>query len=122
MVPLDQSVLYVRPFYVSSTSNSMPQLRYVIAVFNQQVSISSTLAGAIAGVLGGAVPTTPVGTTGGATGGGKTGQTAAYYLAQASADYSAAQAALKAGKLGTYQTDVQLMNQQLQLAQKALAG
>jgi uncharacterized membrane protein (UPF0182 family) len=119
MVPLDQSVLYVRPFYVSSTSNSMPQLRYVIAVFNQQVSISPTLAGAIAGVLGGTVPSTPGGTTGG---GGKKGQTAAYYLAQASADYSAAQAALKAGKLGTYQTDVQLMNQQLQLAQKALAG
>jgi uncharacterized membrane protein (UPF0182 family) len=119
MIPLDQSVLYVRPFYVSSTSNSMPQLRYVIAVFNQQVSISPTLAGAIAGVLGGTVPTNPGGNTGG---GGKSGQSAAYYLAQASSDYSAAQAALKAGNLGTYQKDVQLMNQQLQLAQKALAG
>jgi uncharacterized membrane protein (UPF0182 family) len=123
MVPLDQSVLYIRPFYVSSTSNSMPQLRYVIAVFNQQVSISPTLAGAIAGVLGGSVPASTGGSTGGTTGGGgKKGQSAAYYLAQASADYSAAQAALKAGNLGTYQTDVQLMNQQLQLAQKVLAG
>ncbi len=120
MVPLDQSVLYIRPFYVSSTSNSMPQLRYVIAVFNQQVSISPTLQGAIAGVLGGKVPTSPAPPSGG--GGGKTGQTAAYYLAQASAAYSAAQAALKAGNLGTYQSDVQLMNQQLQLAQRALAG
>ena len=120
MVPLDQSVLYIRPFYVSSTSNSMPQLRYVIAVFNQQVSISPTLQGAIAGVLGGKVPTSPAPPSGG--GGGKTGQTAAYYLAQASAAYSAAQAALKAGNLGTYQADVQLMNQQLQLAQRALAG
>ena len=118
MVPLDQSVLYVRPFYVSSSSNSMPQLRFVIAVFNQQVGISPTLSGAIAKVLGGSVP------SGGGSGGGTTkkGQTAKYYLAQASSDYSAAQAALKAGNLGAYQADVQQMYQQLALAQKALAG
>ena len=118
MVPLDQSVLYIRPFYVSATSNPMPQLRYVIAVFNQQVSISPTVSGAIAGVLGGTIPSNP----GGNTGRGKTGQTATYYLTKATEDYTAAQAALKAGKLGTYQSDVQLMNQQLLLAQKALAG
>jgi uncharacterized protein len=117
MIPLDQSVLYIRPFYVSSSANPMPQLRYVIAAFNQQVGISPTLAGAIAAVLGGSVPTN----TGG-SGGGKKGQSAAYYLAQASADYTAAQAALKAGNLGVYQSDVQKMNQQLQLAQKALTG
>ncbi len=117
MVPLDQSVLYVRPFYVSSSSNSMPQLRFVIAVFNQQVGISPTLSGAIADVLGGSVP--GGGGSGGTT---KKGQTAKYYLAQASSDYAAAQAALKAGNLGTYQSDVQDMYQQLALAQKALAG
>ena len=120
LVPLDQSVLYVRPLYVTSTSNAMPQLKYVIAVFNQQVGVSSTLAGAIADVLGGTIPTPPSGgTTGGTT---KKGQTATYYLTQASNDYSAAQAALKAGNLGTYQSDVQAMNAQLLLAQKALAG
>jgi uncharacterized membrane protein (UPF0182 family) len=120
MVPLDQSVLYIRPFYVSATSNPMPQLRFVIAVFNQQVGISPTLSGAIAAVLGGTIPTTSGGSTPGGT--TKKGQTAAYYLAQASSDYTAAQAALKAGNLGAYQTDVQDMNQQLGLAQKALAG
>ena len=118
MVPLDQSVLYIRPFYVSATSNPLPQLRYVIAVFNQQVSISPTVSGAIAGVLGGTIPSNP----GGNTGGGKTGQTATEYLTKATEDYTSALAALKAGKLGTYQTDVQLMNQQLLLAQKALGG
>jgi hypothetical protein len=120
MVPLDQSVLYVRPFYVSSTSNPLPQLRYVIAVFNQQVSISPTLSGAIASVLGGTIPTTP--TVNPSGGGTKGSHTAAYYLSQASADYTAAQAALKAGNLGTYQADVQQMQQQLLLAQRALAG
>ncbi len=119
MVPLDQSVLYVRPLYVTSTSNPMPQLKFVIAVFNQQVGISPTLSGAIADVLGGVIPS---GSGGGATSTGKKGQSASYYLTQASADYTAAQAALKAGDLGTYQHDVQAMNQQLLLAQKALGG
>ena len=47
MVPLDQSVLYIRPLYVTSTSNPLPQLRYVIAVFNQDVAIEPTLSGAL---------------------------------------------------------------------------
>ena len=42
-VPLDSTVLYIRPLYVTSSTNPMPQLRYVIAVFNQDVSIEPTL-------------------------------------------------------------------------------
>ncbi len=57
MVPLDQSVLYIRPLYVSSRSNPLPQLRYVIAVFNQQVAISPTLSGALSQVLGSSINT-----------------------------------------------------------------
>jgi hypothetical protein len=127
MVPLDQSVLYIRPLYVTSTSNSLPQLRYVIAVFNQDVSISPTLSGALSQVLGanisaGSSSGPSTGTTGGGTTGGTTsGATAASYLKQASADYVAAQSALQAGNLGEYQTDVNAMNEQLKLAQAALA-
>jgi uncharacterized membrane protein (UPF0182 family) len=116
MVPLDQSVLYVRPFYVTSTTNPLPQLKYVIVAFNQKVGFSTTLAGAIASVLGGSIPTAPTTPTGGET----KGQTASQYLTQASADYAAAEAALKAGNLGTYQSDVKAMDAQLALAQKAL--
>jgi uncharacterized membrane protein (UPF0182 family) len=123
MVPLDQSVLYIRPLYVTSTSNPLPQLRYVIAVFNQDVAISPTLSGALSQVLGASFgggstsgsSTTP---TGGTT---KSGGTAASYLKQASADYTAAQAALQAGNLGQYQTDVNAMNVQLKAAEAALA-
>jgi hypothetical protein len=124
MVPLDQSVLYIRPLYVTSTSNPLPQLRYVIAVFNQDVAISPTLSGALSQVLGasfssgsspGSSSTTP---TGGTT---TSGGSAASYLKQASADYTSAQAALQAGNLGQYQADVNAMNAQLKLAQAALA-
>ncbi len=130
MVPLDQSVLYIRPLYVSSTSNSMPQLKYVIAVFNQKVSIKPTLNQALAAVLGHPVAgTTPTSTpssggspsSGSSTSTGKAGQSEAYYLQRASADYTAAQAALQAGQLGQYQVDVNNMYRDLQLAQKALS-
>ena len=116
MVPLDQSVLYVRPFYVTSTTNPLPQLKYVIVAFNQKVGFATTLSGAIASVLGGSIPTAPSTPTGA----GKKGQSATQYLAQASADYTAAQAALKDGNLGIYQSDVQAMDGQLALAQKSL--
>jgi uncharacterized membrane protein (UPF0182 family) len=120
MVPLDQSVLYIRPLYVTSTSNPLPQLRYVIAVFNQQVGIELTLAGALSDVLGANI--TPTGPGKPSTGPGQGGQTAADYLQRASSAYSAAQSALSAGNLGAYQAQVNAMNRDLQLAQKALTG
>jgi len=118
LVPLDQSVLYIRPLYVTAQSNSLPQLRYVIAVFNQQVVIAPTLSGALSQVFGSAVNTGGGGSTGG--GSTKPGQTASYYLNQASHDYVLAQAALTAGNLGTYQAEVNAMNAALTQAQKAL--
>jgi hypothetical protein len=123
MVPLDQSVLYIRPLYVTSTSNPLPQLRYVIAVFNQDVAISPTLSGALSQVLGENVSTgSSSGVASTPTGGATTSvRTAAAYLKQMSADYVAAQAALQAGNLGQYQSDVNAMNAQLKLAQAALA-
>jgi hypothetical protein len=125
MVPLDQSVLYIRPLYITSTTNSLPQLKYVIAVFNQDVDISPTLAGALSSVLGANVSVgPPANTTGGTTPPVSTTtpttKTAQQYLKQAATDYTAAQAALTAGDLGTYQSDLKSMDEQLLLAQNAL--
>jgi uncharacterized membrane protein (UPF0182 family) len=120
MVPLDQSVLYIRPLYVTSSSNPMPQLKFVIAVFNQDVAIEPTLAGVLSDVLGANISGgTPGSTT--TTVPSQAGQSATYYLQRASKYYAAAQAALQAGNLGAYQADVNAMNRQLQLAQIALS-
>jgi uncharacterized membrane protein (UPF0182 family) len=110
MVPLDKAVLYVRPLYVTSSSNPLPQLKYVVVVFNQQVAIEPTLSGALADVFGGSNSPTP-----------PTDQvhTAAWWLQKASNDYAAAQAALAKGDLGTYQKDIEAMYQSVQQAQKA---
>ena len=121
-VPLDSSVLYIRPLYVTSTANPLPQLRYVIAVFNQDVGIEPTLAGALSDVFGanvtGIANSNP--SAGKGSGSTKAGASAASYLKQASTDYTNAQAALGNGNLGQYQRDVNAMNQQLKLAQNAL--
>jgi len=121
-VPLDSSVLYIRPLYVTSTANPLPQLRYVIAVFNQDVGIEPTLAAALSDVFDANVTGIANSNPGNGQGSGntKTGASVSSYLAQASVDYTRAQSALSNGDLGLYQRDVNAMNQQLKLAQSAL--
>ena len=116
MIPLDNSLLYVRPFYVTSSVNPIPQLRYVVVVYNQDVQIAPTLAGALSQVLGANV------STGGGTGngGGGAGKTAAQYLQAAATDYANAQTALSNGNLAQYQKYVDAMSQAIKLAQGAL--
>jgi len=127
-VPLDSTVLYIRPLYVTSSTNPLPQLRYVIAVFNQDVSIEPTLNAALSGALGSTVsgvapPSSGSGTSTGKGGGSSTKSTATAQddLNKASADYTAATTALSDGDLGLYQRDVVAMNAALQAAQTALS-
>ncbi len=118
MIPVGKAILYVRPLYVTSTSNPLPQLKYVICVFNQQVSIEPTLAGALSDALGSTVNTP----TNGSGSGGSTGnhKTAAQYLAEASSDYALAQSSLTAGNLAAYQKYVNAMYAAIASAKSAL--
>ncbi|MDE3007566.1 MAG: UPF0182 family protein [Acidobacteriota bacterium] len=128
MVPLDEALLYIRPLYVSSTSNPLPQLKYVIAVFNQDVAIAPTLNQALNAVLGANVGTGGSSGSGGGTnpgtsgnGGGASSNSVSSLLTRATNDYANAQRALKSGDLATYQQDINAMQQAIQSAQKLLA-
>ncbi len=130
MVPVDQSVLYIRPLYVESSGNPQPQLRDVIAVFGQKVTMQTTLSASLSAALGTSVgaitPTTSPTTTqtAGSLGSGPAGQIQAL-LNQASADYQAAQKALTAGgagALGTYQSDIDAENTALTQAEQLLSA
>ena len=112
MIPLNKSVLYVRPLYVTSTATPLPQLKYVIAVFNQDVAIDTTLSAALSEVLGANV------STGGSGGGGSTQS----YLDQASAAYAQAQRDLRAGNLSAYQADMDKVGSLIAKAQEMLAA
>ena len=114
MIPVGKSVLYIRPLYVISSANPIPQLKFVIALLGQNVGFSTSLAGALSQVLGTSSGTNPPPITG--------HQTVKQYLADAASAYVDAQAALTAGNLATYQSDIKKMNAFVLQAERALAA
>jgi uncharacterized membrane protein (UPF0182 family) len=119
MLPLADSLIYVRPLYVSSTQTLYPTLQDVVVVYGKQVSLAPTLAGALAGIFGSA----PAGANSGNTSGSGSSSTPLTIptevrndIAQGVQDYQQAQTALAAGDLGTYQSDVTKAGQILQQA------
>lgn len=101
VLPIADSLIYVRPLYVSSTQIGFPQLRYVIVVYGKEIAMEPTLSTALADVFGSAPATLG--------NGGKSNQIpeqARLDISEANADFQAAQAALARGDLGAYQSDV----------------
>ncbi|HET7523429.1 MAG TPA: hypothetical protein VFJ79_04720, partial [Acidimicrobiales bacterium] len=131
IVPIDQTLVYVQPVYVESSSNQVPTLKDVIVVYNGTAyhSSNASLDNALCQVANAdgtqpfsnycnttAANATPlvVPGTGGATPPGSPSTTVpsggaptvASLLAQAQTALNAANAALKNGDLATYQADV----------------
>jgi uncharacterized membrane protein (UPF0182 family) len=50
MIPLEDSVLYVKPLYLESENTGQAELKKIIVVFQDQVLIGDTLAQALAGI------------------------------------------------------------------------
>jgi hypothetical protein len=107
-IPIDQSLLYIRPLYVSSKTqgSSIPELKKVIVVYGQQVAYQNTLEEALQqlfpglpsnltqeqGVGAGGGAPTPGGTTTPVAPSGS--QTVSALLAQAQQLFTAGDAAL----------------------------
>jgi uncharacterized membrane protein (UPF0182 family) len=123
VVPIEDSLLYVQPLYLQSTQTELPQLKRVIVFYRapapaggqgnaeQVVAMRPTLAEALTAAFEGFNPGNTVGGTGtGGTGTGGTGGTggvtinaqARTLIAQASAEFDAAQKALQAGDFAGY--------------------
>ncbi len=119
-VLVGQSVLYVRPLYVISKTIPQPELKYVIAVLGSQVRIGRTLGSTLNSLLGttlkstGGVltttPSAPTAPTSPPPSQAKSSPTsvskARALLEEAATDFSKAQADLKAGNLGGYQSEI----------------
>ena len=122
IIPIDQSLLYVRPFYVQAATTEIPELRKVIISFDGTVVVEDTLEQALIELFGDAPETLeeePVtGDTGddddgdaGASDRGGAGEEeattdVAELLSRAQVAFDEAQAALDRGDLGTYQKRV----------------
>ena len=145
-IPVDQSLLYVRPLYVSSKGQgaSIPQLKKVIVVYNNQVAYQNTLQEALEQLFpgatkltqeqnGGGTAITPVPPTGSVPPGStppttaptpKTNQTVAQLLAQAQADFNDANKALAKTPpdFVTYQQKIQEAQSLITQAAQLVAG
>lgn len=117
VLPVETSLLYIEPVYLEATNVAKPQLKKVIAATGQNVVMDDTLDKALADLFGGTTPatTTTSGSTTQPTG------TVAQLIADAKKHYEAAQTALHAGDLATYQQEMNAVGNDLnQLA--ALQG
>lgn len=125
LLPVGQSLLYVRPLYVSSSQNPLPEVKEVIVVYGNTVTMEPTLAEALDATFGShlassASPQSPISPSTTPTSGpppqvAVLAQEAAAALAQAQSD-------LKAGNLGGYQAEVDQASQLLAQAAKVQAG
>ena len=123
VVPVGQSIVYLRPFYVASSTNPLPQLTDVIGVLGQKVVVEPSLSSTLSTLLGASI-STPGGSPGtGPSTGPSTGTVPTQVqdeLNSAQSYYAQALTALKDGDLGTYQSDINSMDSEIQAAQSAL--
>src|SRR5207245_3073339 len=111
VIPIDQSLLYVRPMYVQAAGTPLPQFKKAIAVFGDKVAIEDTLQQSLTDIFGAAPPTLEQGLGGGPAAAPTptpaptpgVAATVQQLLQQASDAFAAAQTALAKGDLGTYQ-------------------
>jgi uncharacterized protein len=121
VVPVGNSMLYFRPFYVESSRNPFPRLTYYIVVYagaqgRSEVGFQPTLLGALQQLFQVNLPGTS--TTGPS---GPVSQNVQNLIAQAVQDYNQAQSDLKAGNFAAYGNDQAALQSVLQKLQAASA-
>ncbi len=123
MVPVGQSLVYVRPVYVYSGQGPLlPQVQRVIVGYGDRYVMAPTLAEAMAELLGRPVPglgyTSGVTSPGGSPGAGALSPAVASLIQQADTALAQAQADLGQRDLSGYQHEVNVAQQLLEQAQK----
>jgi len=115
VLPMGDSILYVEPIFLRSTSTSQPEFKRVILASQTGIAFADTTDQALAQILGETSAPPP---EGGGGGGGGLPSTAPALVARAQDLYQQAQAALKAGDLGTYQAKINELATVIQALQK----
>jgi uncharacterized membrane protein (UPF0182 family) len=121
-IPIDDGLLYVRPFYVTSQETEIPNLEQVIVVFGSQVEIEPTLEGALTELFGRSPPTLEEPTDPGdePPPEGTLTEQVATLLSDASALWDEAQAALEQGDLATYEEKLDDYNAKVEQAERLI--
>jgi uncharacterized membrane protein (UPF0182 family) len=117
LIPIGDSLLYVRPIYVQATTGAtFPRFKYVAVTYGEHSVLSDSMTNAIAalGLGTGEEPPTPVEPTQPETG------TVAELLADAQKQFDAASAALKNEDLAAYAKAIDAAQAKVAAASKAL--
>jgi uncharacterized membrane protein (UPF0182 family) len=102
VLPMGDSLLYMEPIFLRSTSTSQPEFKRVILASQNRIAFAETVDQALSQVLGETGPPPPEGGGGGGGGGGLPADVPGL-VARAQQLYAEAQQALAGGDLGTYQ-------------------
>ena len=107
VIPVNQSLLYIRPYFVEAANTPVPQLKKVAVVYAGRVAVQNTLKDALDALFGGGAQTleqqpgsAPALTP---TPGGTVSPQVSALLDQALAEFQAADQALKNSDLAAYQ-------------------
>jgi uncharacterized membrane protein (UPF0182 family) len=122
IVPIEQSLLYVRPVYVESESTRIPELERVIVSYEGRVVLRNTLQQALTDLFGDAPDTLEEPSDGTGSGSEPDALTVDELLANAVDAFDEAQRALADGDLGTYQEKVNEARRFIEQAQTASGG
>ncbi len=117
VIPIGQSLLYVQPLYLRAQGGAIPELKRVVAAYQDQVAMAETLDGALAELFGGS----PIGRGGAApvaaaraAPGAAAGAALQALIAEARQHYDNAMAAQRAGDWARYGSEIRALGAVLQ--------
>ena len=134
LIPVENSLLYIRPLYVQSSTNPLPEFKKAVVVFGNKAVMRDSLQASLAAVFGTApqtleqgrlgqpAPPSPGPATPPAAAPPGTPPNLQQLLDQAQQAYDAAQTALRNGDLAEYERRIRAVGDLLRQARQAMGG
>ena len=128
IIPIEESLIYIRPLYVQATgANAVPELKKVIVTFGSRIAIGDTLREALSSVFGDAPETLEEGpgtspSTGAPGEQGELSDEANRLYDEAAQAFADADAALRDGDLVEYARKMEVGRDAFERARRADAG
>jgi uncharacterized membrane protein (UPF0182 family) len=123
VIPIEESLIYVRPLYLKATGGRIPELTRVIVAYENRIVMEETLEAGLAQLFGGATPVEPAGRSSSRAAaapdaakpaGPSPGTDLAALAAEAQAHYERAVAAQRAGDWAAYGNELRQLGEVLE--------
>jgi uncharacterized membrane protein (UPF0182 family) len=117
VIPIKESLLYVRPLYLKASDGKIPELKRVIVAYQNQIVMADTLDGALDRIFGAGQPAPrnqpPPSSTSGTQSGGTSAPPPSSLAAQARDHYQRAMQAQRNGDWAAYGDEIRLLGETL---------